>query len=402
MKALRLALLFLAVAGIAYAQAPGSKAYLLHVTKGQLPSDTGQDNKTKPEIVEEKALGGKAMKVAFAPDDSFGARAGKNKNWKQYTTLRLDAVNPSANPVDLSLNVFHSRTTNFNTRVVQPIKLKPGKNEIKIPLDSLANVNGSAPDLANVVKWFIHDTNGKGPTVYFGDIYLEGGSTAAPASGVPAGAQPLVGYKIKGKVGNMPIDLIVTPFVVPSSTATQPSASVHGDPARVARIRATPMPKIEKPIMFDTPEADAILSALEVYPPNNPFNLVVEDWPLHPDSAPLIASIGADKPFRYNPDMGFVLVPPNQKKVDVKIVEYPGESDKGPFPVPDNTPIEGWPVHYKDKKLTLDDGATQHDERERRPARHRPRSDQPPAVRVLCHAEGRTAAGRRPSRPSST
>ena len=28
----------------------------------------------------------------------------------------------------------------------------------------------------------------------------------------------------------------------------------------------------------------------------------------------------------------------------MEIVDYPGESDPGPFPVPDNLPIEGWPV----------------------------------------------------------
>jgi hypothetical protein len=44
--------------------------------------------------------------------------------------------------------------------------------------------------------------------------------------------------------------------------------------------------------------------------------------------------------------MGFVLVPPNQGRVDVKLVAYPDESDKGPYPVPDNVPIEGWPAHY--------------------------------------------------------
>src|SRR5262249_6249037 len=72
-----------------------------------------------------------------------------------------------------------------------------------------------------------------------------------------------------------------------------------------------------------------------------------------------IASIGGDKPFRYNPDMGFVLVPPDQKKVPVRIRSYPDESDKGPFPVPGNMPIEGWPVEYKrsaeGRKVTLDD-----------------------------------------------
>ena len=107
------------------------------------------------------------------------------------------------------------------------------------------------------------------------------------------------------------------------------------------------MPPITKPILFGTPEADAICSALEVFPPDNPWNQVVSDWPLHPNSKNIIASIGADKPLRYNPDMGFVLVPPDQPRVDVKIVDYPGESDKGPFPVPDNMPIEGWPGYYQ-------------------------------------------------------
>jgi hypothetical protein len=141
--------------------------------------------------------------------------------------------------------------------------------------------------------------------------------------------------------------------------AQQPRPVVSGDPARVERIRKAKMPKIDKPIMFDTSEADAILSALEVFPEDNPWNLVVADWPLHPNSQKIIASVGVDKPLRYNPDMGFVLVPPDQKKIDLKVVSYPDESDKGPYPIPDNTPIEGWPANYKrDPKLkgtTLDD-----------------------------------------------
>ncbi|MBX9625109.1 MAG: hypothetical protein K2X82_14985 [Gemmataceae bacterium] len=130
-------------------------------------------------------------------------------------------------------------------------------------------------------------------------------------------------------------------------------------PARLDRIKAAKMPAVTKPVMFDTPEADAILSALEVFPPDNPWNTPVADWPVHPDSAKLVASVGADKPLRYNPDMGFVLVPPDQPKVPVKVTAYAGESDKGPFPVPGITPIEGWPVFYlrnpKLKGLTLDE-----------------------------------------------
>ncbi|HEX3151290.1 MAG TPA: hypothetical protein VHR66_24645 [Gemmataceae bacterium] len=132
-------------------------------------------------------------------------------------------------------------------------------------------------------------------------------------------------------------------------------AKVAGDPARLERIKAAKMPAITKAVSFDTPEADAILAALEVFPPDNPWNLLAEDWPLHPNSKNIVASVGVNKVFRVNPDMGFVLVPPDEKKVDFKLVGYPDESDKGPFPIPDNVPIEGWPVGYKGKKVTLED-----------------------------------------------
>jgi hypothetical protein len=134
--------------------------------------------------------------------------------------------------------------------------------------------------------------------------------------------------------------------------ASDPSSPVHGDPTRVTRIRAATMPAIDKPVLFDTPAADAVLAALEVFPPDNAWNLVVDDWPLHPQSRQMIAAIGPGKKFRTNYDMGFVLVPPRHPKAHVKITSYPDESDRGPFPVPDDTPIEGWPVDAKG--LTLD------------------------------------------------
>lgn len=127
-----------------------------------------------------------------------------------------------------------------------------------------------------------------------------------------------------------------------------------------------------KPIPFDTPEADAILSTLQVFPKDNPWNTAVDQWPVHPNSAKIVASVGANKPFRYNTDMSFILVPPGQKRVDVKLVSYPDESDKGPYPVPDNIPIEGWPVQYlRDpmlKTATLD--AVQRDTRNENGDRH--------------------------------
>jgi len=131
------------------------------------------------------------------------------------------------------------------------------------------------------------------------------------------------------------------------------------EPARVDKL-ATKLPKFEQPILFNTPEADTVLQSLEVFPPDNPWNTAVDDWPLAANSKAMIAAIGENKPLRCNPDMGFVLVPPGQNKVNVKLTAYSGESDPGPYPVPDNAVIEGWPADFKRgnasrRTLTLED-----------------------------------------------
>ena len=105
-----------------------------------------------------------------------------------------------------------------------------------------------------------------------------------------------------------------------------------------------PVPKIMQSVLFGTPEADRILSALQVFPPGNPWNQEIDRLPVQSNSARIIASIGAAKHLGYNLDMNFVIVPPNQPRVPVKILLYPADSDPGPFPVPDNAPIENWPL----------------------------------------------------------
>src|SRR5712691_717159 len=121
----------------------------------------------------------------------------------------------------------------------------------------------------------------------------------------------------------------------------------------VAMATATPMPKITRPVMFDTPEADAILSALQVFPPDNAWNQDISSLPVAADSKPIIDTIGAAKSLGYNLDMGFILVPPDQTRVRVKLLEYPDESDPGPYPVPDNAPIENWPLQRNEDTKAL-------------------------------------------------
>src|SRR5215470_16099744 len=103
-------------------------------------------------------------------------------------------------------------------------------------------------------------------------------------------------------------------------------------------------PKITRPVMFDTPEADRILAALQIFPPDNPWNQDISMAPAPANSAAIIASIGKDKHIDFNLDMNYVIVPPDQPRVPVKIKDYPDESDPGPYPAPDDMPIENWPL----------------------------------------------------------
>ena len=125
------------------------------------------------------------------------------------------------------------------------------------------------------------------------------------------------------------------------------AAASKQPPVAQAAPEAQP-PTIDRPIMFGTPEADRILSTLQVFPRDNPWNEDITARPVASDSAAIVASIGADAPLGYNLDMNFVIVPPDQPRVPVKITMYPKESDPGPFPIPANAPIENWPLAHNE------------------------------------------------------
>jgi len=73
------------------------------------------------------------------------------------------------------------------------------------------------------------------------------------------------------------------------------AASVMAAGALVLARERPPLPKITQPVLFDTPEADAILAAMQVFPPDNPWNQDISKMPVHKDSALIIASVGADR-----------------------------------------------------------------------------------------------------------
>ena len=107
-------------------------------------------------------------------------------------------------------------------------------------------------------------------------------------------------------------------------------------------------PDITAPVLFDTPEADGILTTLQVFPPDNPWNEKIADRPVDPMSEAIVRSIGRDLPLGFNLDMNFIIVPPSQKRVPVRVLLYPQQSDPGPFPIPDSAPIENWPLTHNE------------------------------------------------------
>lgn len=112
-----------------------------------------------------------------------------------------------------------------------------------------------------------------------------------------------------------------------------------------------PMPAVTNAALFNTPEADAIVSALQIFPRDNAWNEDISRRPLLTNSDAMIQQIfselfavGTNSPkLRAFKEMNFVLVPDNQPSVPIRFVTYPGESDPSPYPIPTNLPIEGWP-----------------------------------------------------------
>lgn len=109
-----------------------------------------------------------------------------------------------------------------------------------------------------------------------------------------------------------------------------------------------PMPTVLSPVLFNTPEADRIMSALQIFPPDSPWNEDVSRRPVLANSGAMIAKITSElassrRMLRAFFEMNFVLVPDDQPAVPIDFFNYGDESDPSPYPIPANLPVEGWP-----------------------------------------------------------
>ena len=99
-----------------------------------------------------------------------------------------------------------------------------------------------------------------------------------------------------------------------------------------------------------------VVAGCHMFPANNPWNTDISHDPVDPKSATYIAhmpgNLHAD--FGNTPGYGipFNVVPANQKKVPISFA-YSSESDPGPYPIPPNAYIEGWPHPSSDRHVLV-------------------------------------------------
>jgi len=107
----------------------------------------------------------------------------------------------------------------------------------------------------------------------------------------------------------------------------------------------------------------AMIANCAVFPPDNPWNTDISKYPVHPNSENFIRSIGPDKPL--HEDFGttyqgvpsgipYCVVHTGQPKVPVTF-QYADESDPGPYPIPDDAPVEGGPDSDGDRHVLVVD-----------------------------------------------
>ena len=107
----------------------------------------------------------------------------------------------------------------------------------------------------------------------------------------------------------------------------------------------------------------ADFNGARLFPDDNPWNTPIDTEPVDPNSNNLIASIGANDAF--HPDFGanwnggpfgipYVVVAGSTPLSQVAF-DYADESDPGPYPIPNNPPIEGGPNSTGDRHILIVD-----------------------------------------------
>ncbi|MEO5802138.1 MAG: hypothetical protein ABIR24_01305, partial [Verrucomicrobiota bacterium] len=119
-----------------------------------------------------------------------------------------------------------------------------------------------------------------------------------------------------------------------------------------------PLTAVTNSILFNTTNADAIVSAMQICPITSAWNEDISRRPVLTNSDAMISQIISNlitintnrQTLRAFYEMNYVLVPENQPTMPINFFNYADESDldggifpKGLYPIPTNLPIETWP-----------------------------------------------------------
>jgi hypothetical protein len=142
--------------------------------------------------------------------------------------------------------------------------------------------------------------------------------------------------------------------LVSAQTAVQPPTQVSSiaKGAAVSPNSAAWTPTVSVATTENPSPSVPMLGGCQMFPADNPWNQDVSTAPVNPNSAAYIESIGAKinlhADFGSNPEYGipYVVAPAGQPKVPIDFIEYGEESDPGPYPIPQNAPVEFGSDHH--------------------------------------------------------
>lgn len=132
--------------------------------------------------------------------------------------------------------------------------------------------------------------------------------------------------------------------------------------------RAQPAAETVVATAVDGGVATPTIGGCTVFPADNIWNTPIDTLPVAANSSAYIDAIGRDTSF--HPDFGagvwppgsdspigipFVVVTGTQPPVAIQFVAYGDESDPGPYPIPQNAPIEGGPSSSGDRHVLVVD-----------------------------------------------
>ena len=110
-----------------------------------------------------------------------------------------------------------------------------------------------------------------------------------------------------------------------------------------------PLLSVTNAVLFNDTNADAVVSSMQIYPLDNPWNEDISRAPVLSNSIAMMAQITNDlatnrQTLRLFYEMNYVLVPTNQPNIAITFFNYADESEPSPYPIPTNMPIETWPI----------------------------------------------------------